>query len=80
MAYIILRLKEVLRARGRSRSSHYLDVKEGLFTHPVSIGARAVGWPSDEVAALNAARIAGKTEEQIRALVAELEAARKTAA
>jgi prophage regulatory protein len=79
MTRTILRLPAVLRERGRSRSAHYLDIQEGLFTHPVSIGARAVGWPSDEVAALNAARIAGKTEEQIRALVVALEAARKSA-
>ncbi len=80
MTRTILRLPAVLRERGRSRSAHYLDIQEGLFTHPVSIGARAVGWPSDEVAALNAARIAGKTEEQIRALVTALESARKAAA
>jgi len=79
MTRTILRLPAVLRERGRSRSAHYLDIQEGLFPHPISIGARAVGWPSDEVAALNAARIAGKTDAQIRALVAELEAARKTA-
>jgi prophage regulatory protein len=80
MTRTILRLPAVLRERGRSRSAHYLDIQEGLFTHPVSIGARAVGWPSDEVAALNSARIAGKTEEQIRALVVALEAARRSAA
>jgi len=68
----------VLRERGRSRSSHYLDIQQGLFTRPVPIGARAVGWPAHEVAALNAARIAGKTDEEIRALVAKLEAARKS--
>lgn len=80
MTRTILRLPAVLLERGRSRSAHYLDIQEGLFTRPVSIGARAVGWPSDEVAALNAARIAGKSEEQIRALVVALEAARKSAA
>lgn len=80
MTRTILRLPAVLHERGRSRSAHYLDIQQGLFTHPVSIGARAVGWPSDEVAALNAARIAGQTDEQIRALVVALEAARKTAA
>ena len=80
MPRTILRLPAVLRERGRSRSAHYLDIQQGLFTHPVSIGARAVGWPSDEVAALNAARIAGQTDEQIRSLVVALEAARKTAA
>lgn len=76
----IHRLPTVLRERGRSRSAHYLDIKNGLFTRPVSIGARAVGWPEHEVAALNAARIAGKTDAQIRALVVALEVARKTAA
>jgi prophage regulatory protein len=76
----ILRLPTVLRERGRSRSAHYLDIQEGLFTRPVPIGARAVGWPANEVAALNAARIASKTDDQIRALVMKLEAARKAAA
>jgi prophage regulatory protein len=80
MTRTILRLPVVLRERGRSRSAHYLDIQQGLFTRPVSIGARAVGWPSDEVATLNAARIAGKSDAQIRVLVAELEAARKSAA
>jgi prophage regulatory protein len=77
MTRIILRLPAVLRERGRSRSAHYLDIQQGLFTRPVSIGARAVGWPSDEVAALNAARIAGRSEAEIRVLVAQLEADRK---
>lgn len=47
---------------------------------PVRLGERAVGWPASEVAALNAARIAGKTDQEIRALVVKLEAARKAAA
>jgi prophage regulatory protein len=80
MVTTILRLPAVLRERGRSRSSHYLDIHQGLFTQPVTIGLRAVGWPASEVAALNAARIAGKTDDEIRALVKKLEAARKTAA
>jgi prophage regulatory protein len=46
----------------------------------VSLGGRAVGWPANEVAALNAARIAGKADAEIRVLVAQLEAARKAAA
>ena len=77
MTHTILRLTDVLRERGRSRSAHYLDIQQGLFTHPVLIGLRAVGWPTTEVATINAARIAGKGEDEIRALVAKLEAARK---
>ena len=80
MTHTILRLPAVLSERGRSRSAHYLDIKQGLFTRPVAFGVRAVGWPADEVAALNVARIAGKTDDEVRALVVKLEAARKTAA
>jgi len=79
MTTIILRLPDVLGKRGRSRSSHYQDIQQGLFTRPVQIGMRAVGWPSSEVEALNAARIAGKTDDGIRELVMMLEEARKTA-
>jgi len=78
MAPTILRLPIVLKVRGRSRSTHYSDIQQGLFTRPVPIGARAVGWPENEVAALNAARISGKSESEIRELVAKLESARKT--
>jgi prophage regulatory protein len=73
----VLRLPEVLSARGRSRSAHFLDIKKGLFTHPVKIGLRATGWPQSEVAAINAARIAAKSDDEIRVLVAQLEASRK---
>ncbi len=79
MTHTILRLPTVLRERGRSRSAHYLDIQQGLFTHPVSIGARAVGWPAHEVTTLNAARIAGKSDSEIRMLVTKLEAARTVA-
>jgi prophage regulatory protein len=80
MVTTILRLPAVLRERGRSRSSHYLDIQQGLYTQPVIIGLRSVGWPLNEVATLNAARIAGKSDDEIRALVTKLETARKTAA
>lgn len=79
MTNTILRLPIVLRERGRSRSAHYLDIQQGLFTRPVQIGLRAVGWPAGELAAINAARIAGKGDEEIRELVLKLEAARKAA-
>lgn len=77
MTHTILRLPAVKSATGLSRSTIYLRIAQGAFTHPVSLGARAVGWPAHEVAVLNAARIAGKPETEISALVARLEAARK---
>lgn len=76
MTVTILRLPTVLHERGRSRSAHYLDIQQGLFTRPVSIGARAVGWPKNEVEVLNTARIAGKKDDEIREIVTQLEAAR----
>lgn len=76
MIHTILRLSAVKSATGLSRSTIYLRIAQGAFTHPVSLGARAVGWPAYEVTALNAARIAGKPEAEIRSLVATLEAAR----
>ena len=80
MTITILRLPEVLRRRGRSRSAHYLDIQQGLFTQPVAIGARAVGWPDHEVDALNAARLAGQGDNEIRALVVRLQSFRAGAA
>jgi prophage regulatory protein len=77
----LLRIPVVLRLRGdRSQSAHYQDIKDGLFPRPVQIGARAVGHPANEVAAVTAARIAGKNDAEIRELVRQLEAARKAAA
>lgn len=79
MKRTILRIPAVKSESGLSRSTIYLRVSQGLWTKPVSLGARAVGWPSDEVEAINAARIAGNTDDEIRVLVKELEAARKGA-
>lgn len=76
----ILRLPAVKSESGLSRSTVYLRITQGLWTKPVSLGARAVGWPSSEVAAINVARIAGKSDDEIRALVMKLEASRKSAA
>lgn len=79
MRRTILRMPVVKSESGLSRSTLYLRISQGLWTRPVSLGSRAVGWPSDEVEALNAARIAGRTDEEVRTLVQELEASRKSA-
>jgi len=73
-----LRTLVVCKLRGRSRSSHYSDIKAGLFVKPVLIGQRAKGTPDIEVKILISARIAGKPDSEIRALVVKLEAARQT--
>jgi prophage regulatory protein len=80
MLHTLLRLPAVKAQSGYSRSTIYLRMSQGLWTKPVCLGARAVAWPAGDVAALNAARIAGKTDDQIRALVLKLEAERHSAA
>ena len=74
---IILRQKQVEVQIGLPRSTMYLRIQEGTLTRPVKLGARAVGWPQNEIVAINIARIAGKSDEEIRLLVIQLEAARK---
>jgi prophage regulatory protein len=79
MVNTILRLPTVKAESGLSRSTIYSRIAQGLFTKQVSLGPRCVGWPRHEIEALNAARIAGKSDEEIRELVAKLEAARQSA-
>ena len=50
------------------------SVKEGAETRFKG----GLGWPSGDVVAINAARIAGKNDKEIRALVVKLEADRKS--
>ncbi len=77
----ILRMPAVKAETGhRSHASIYNAIKVGLFTTGVAIGQRSRGWPSEEVQAINAARIAGQTDEQIRKLVNRLHAKRTDAA
>ena len=76
----LLRLQPVLSRIGQSRTQHYNCVAAGLMTRPVQIGARAVAWPEHEVDAIIRARIAGKSSDEIRALVHRLHAARQAAA
>lgn len=80
MAHTILRLPAVKAESGSSRSTIYLRIQQGLWPKPVKLGVRSIGWPSSEVAAINAARIAGMSDDEIRALVVKLEFARKSSA
>lgn len=80
MTTTILRLPAVKVKTGNSRSTIYKRIADGLFPKPVKIGPRSGGWPDYEIDTINAARIAGKTDNEIRELVIQLETARKAAA
>ena len=73
----LLRLPGVIERVGLQRSTIYTRIREGLFPHPVKLGARASAWPAHEVDACNDAVIRGKSEDEIRALVQELHAKRQ---
>ena len=73
----IWRLETCKAATGyRSTASIYNLIKQGLWPKGVSIGIRSVGWPDGEILAINAARIAGQSDDQIRELVLRLHAKR----
>ena len=69
----ILRMPQVKVETGhRSHASIYAAIKDGLFTKGILIGQRAKGWPAEEVVAINNARIAGLSDDEIRELVKQL--------
>ena len=75
----IVRERERKELTGIPTSSWYDLVDDGLAPPSVKLGKVAAGWPVSEIAALNAARIAGKSESDIRTLVTRLIAARANA-
>lgn len=60
----------------KSRSALHADKHAGLWPFPVAIGGRSVAYLKHEVQAVLRARAAGKGDEEIRALVAELRSQR----
>ena len=67
MTMAFLRMKEVKRRTGLSRSTIYLRMKENRFPKPISLGGRAVGWLENQVEAWLAERIheAGVQQEPV---------------
>jgi len=45
----ILRLSDVKKRTGLSRSTIYLYINDGIFPRPISLGARCVGWIESEI-------------------------------
>ncbi len=74
----LLRLVSVLALTGTSRTTHYAQIKDGLMTAAVPLSVHSVAWPEREILAINTARVAGKSEDEIRQLVSRLMVERKT--
>lgn len=75
----LLKLPSVIAKYGKTKSPLYADIASGKFIRPVKVGARACGFPEHEVEAIIGARIAGKSDTDIQALVNRLHAARTAA-
>lgn len=78
--YRLLRLPEVLDTTGLRTTAIYARAKAGLFPPPIKLTQRSSAWPESEVTSVISALVAGKTEDEIRQLVAQLVAERARAA
>lgn len=76
----MLRLVDTCAVTGMAGPTLYEAIRKGVFVSPVKVTGKSSAWPASEVNAILAARIAGKTDDEIRALVVELTAARKRCA
>ena len=74
----MIRRKEAARGWGMCISQTYVQEAKGLIPKFISIGSRAKAIPTREVDAVNAARIAGKSEDEIRDFVKQLMEQRKS--
>jgi len=72
----LLKLADVSRIFGFSRTSIYEQIRDGVFTKPIKVGPKTSRWPDFEVEQIIKARISGKTTKQIRALITSLHASR----
>jgi prophage regulatory protein len=78
-SFVIKRKPEALSQFGIKSSTFYEWINRGLMVPGVALGHRSVGFPADELDKIAAARIAGKSEDDIRSLVRDLIAARSHA-
>lgn len=69
---VLLRQRQVRLETGYARSTIYARVQQGLLPPPVKLGPRSVAWPAAEIAAVNAARIAARSDSEIREIVSVL--------
>lgn len=72
----LLRTPDVCAVTGMARPTLYEAMAKGLFPRPIKLGAKSSAWPALEVNKMLAARIAGKSEDELKALVIELTEAR----
>ncbi len=80
IANALMRTAAARAVMGDVESAFYAKVAGGLITKPIKINSRTTALPVREVEAINAARIRGASEDEIKALVSRLHADRSKAA
>lgn len=75
----LIRLSEVETRYGAKRTTIEKHIAEGTFVPAIKLG-KNTRWPADEVEAVVRARIAGRSDPELRALVRKLIADRQGAA
>lgn len=73
-----MRRKQAVKEWGMSISQSYVQEGKGLIPEFISIGARSKAIPVREVEIINAARISGKSDDEIRAIIIMLLEDRKS--
>lgn len=74
----LLKLPEVVRRTGRSKSTIYDEVNRGLFPRPIKIGRRTY-WRDDEIARVVDAYTAGSSLAELQGLCVAIVACRAQA-
>lgn len=74
----IERAAQAFRRYGKAKTAAYCDIQAGLFPPQIRIGARASGFLSHEIDAVIAARAAGASDAELRDIVTQLVAKRKS--
>ena len=65
----LMRLPRVQETLGMGKATVYDHIKEGLLPPPVNVGPKSSAWPSNEIERVVAARIAGKSDAEVRVIV-----------
>jgi prophage regulatory protein len=73
----MIRLPELIKRSGLSRTSIQRAVANGILPRAVAVSERCRAWPSNEIDAVLQARIAGRSDEELRELVRAMIAARE---
>lgn len=75
--YRLIKKPEVLDIFAISKSTLHVQINNGLIPPPISLGERAVAFVTHEIKTVLAAKIAGRSNDEIRQLVSRLVSSRQ---